>query len=43
MPDGMIVLQPNEFSQPNYTLKLAAEVSRLVCGTIDPDLELARR
>jgi hypothetical protein len=38
----MIVLQPNAFSQPGYALKLAAEVSRLVCGTIAADRELAR-
>jgi hypothetical protein len=39
---GTIVLRPNEFSQPDYALKLAAEVSHLVCGTIAADLELAR-
>jgi hypothetical protein len=39
---GTIVLRPNEFSQPDYALKLAAGVSRLVCGTIAADLEPAR-
>ena len=39
---GTIVLRPNEFGQPDYALKLAAEVSRLVCGTIAADLDLAR-
>ena len=39
---GNIMLRPNEFGQPDYAVKLAAEVSRLVCGTIAAGLDLAR-